>query len=579
MTTICSFAVSQGRLFLRAALAVAVFAGSVAMPDVAAAQGQAGTRTTRARLSADLKEQIATGNTIDQELIITGSREQVQRIVRRHGLDVILWLEGAGMIIAPASALAALADDIEADAISSNQLLTAQMAVTNETIGADLVQAGTWGEGATAYTGSGIGIALIDSGVADLPQLKGRIAARFDYVKPGGLGLDEFGHGTHVAGIIAAAGANKLDTTRGVAPGAHIVSFKVLDAQGKGTSASVILAIDAAIANKDKFNIKVINLSLGGAVLQPAADDPLCQAVERAFKAGITVVASAGNFGKTNDGTPIYGGVTTPGISPYAVTVGAVNTFGTPWREDDEVASYSSRGPTRFDNLIKPDLVAPGNKIDSLVAAGSTLVKTYPELVTGTGANARLRLSGTSMAAGVVSGAASLILEAHPGASPFTVRTALQLGAAEEEGGLIQAGAGSLDVAGSLSLGADSKGFAFANKALWQEALLAGDIVLTQTVVWGSSSWGTDETVVWGSSWGFDDTVVWGSSETVVWGSSETVVWGSSETVVWGSSETVVWGSAWGTDETVVWGSSSDETVVWGSNWGTDETGVWGVTR
>jgi serine protease AprX len=425
------------------------------------------------------------------------------------------------------------------------------------------VQSGAWDE--TAYTGSGIGIALIDSGVANLPQLRGRVAARFDYTRANGAGLDEYGHGTHVAGIIAAAGANRQDATRGVAPGAHIVSFKVLDAQGQGTAASVILAIDDAIRNKDKFNIKVINLSLGGAVLQPAADDPLCQAVERAFKAGITVVASAGNFGKTQEGTPIYGGVTTPGISPYAITVGALNTMGTPWREDDEVASYSSRGPTRFDHLIKPDLVAPGNKIDSLAAFGTTLVKKYPELVTGTGAEARLRLSGTSMAAGVVSGAASLILEAHPGASPFTVRTALQLGAAEEEGGLIQAGAGSLDVAGSLSLGADSKGVAFADKALWQEAFLSGAIVRAQTVVWGSN-WGTDDTVVWGSNTGTDDTVVWGSN----WGTDDTVVWGSSETVVWGSSETVVWGSS----ETVVWGSS--ETVVWGSNWGTDDTVVWG---
>src|SRR4029079_17441308 len=139
--------------------------------------------------------------------------------------------------------------------------------------------------------------------------------------------------------------------------------------------------------------IRVINLSLGGAVTQSYRDDPICQAVERAYRAGIVVVASAGNFGKTTDGKAIYGGITTPGISPFAITVGALNTKGTPFRSDDEVASYSSKGPTMVDHLVKPDLVAPGNKVLSLAAPGSTLVKDHPELVVGSGRSARLQLS------------------------------------------------------------------------------------------------------------------------------------------------------------------------------------------
>ncbi len=174
--------------------------------------------------------------------------------------------------------------------------------------------------------------------------------------------------------------------------------------------------------NRARYNIRVINLSLGGAVTQSYRDDPICQAVERAYRAGIVVVASAGNFGKTTDGQAIYGGVTTPGISPFAITVGALNTKGTPFRSDDEVASYSSKGPTLFDRLIKPDLVAPGSKILSLSAPGSTLAREHPELVIGSGREARLQLSGTSMAAAVVSGAVSLLLDAHSGLSPLPVR-------------------------------------------------------------------------------------------------------------------------------------------------------------
>src|SRR4029434_5563276 len=212
-------------------------------------------------------------------------------------------------------------------------------------------------------------------------------------------------------GIIAAAGRNPQDRTSGVAPGANIISLKVLDAKGQGVVGNVIEAIDYAITNKARYNIRVINMSLGGPVTQGWADDPLCQAVERAYRAGITVVASAGNFGKAEDGRPLYGGITTPGISPFAITVGALNTKGTPYRSDDEVASYSSKGPTMYDHLVKPDLVAPGNKILGLAVPGWTLVREHPELVVSMETGTRLQLSGTSMAAAVVSAAVSVLME------------------------------------------------------------------------------------------------------------------------------------------------------------------------
>src|SRR4030095_13020563 len=244
-----------------------------------------------------------------------------------------------------------------------------------------------------------------------MPEFRGRIIATRDFTDDRGPGIDLNGHGTHVAGIIAASGLNRFDESEGVAPGANIISLKVLDAEGRGVAGDVIEAIDWAVANRKRYNIKVINMSLGGPVTQGWRDDPLCQAVERAYRAGITVVTSAGNFGKAEDGRSIYGGITTPGISPFAITVGALNTKGTPYRSDDEVASYSSKGPTMYDHLVKPDLVAPGNKILGLAVPGSTIVREHPALVVSMPEGKRLQLSGTSMAAAVVSGAVGVLFE------------------------------------------------------------------------------------------------------------------------------------------------------------------------
>ena len=156
-------------------------------------------------------------------------------------------------------------------------------------------------------------------------------------------------------------------------------------------------------------------MSLGMAPTQSYKDDPVCQAVERAVRAGIVVVVSAGNYGQTPDGKIMLGSVTSPGISPYAITVGALRTNGTVDRDDDYVAPWSSKGPTHKDHLIKPDLVAPGSKIVSLLSPGSTLAKKYPERqVLGEGRNGYFQLSGTSQAAAVVSGAAALLLESQP---------------------------------------------------------------------------------------------------------------------------------------------------------------------
>ncbi len=564
---------SMAQLAARACVLLAVLLG---VADHADAQSR------RARLSRDLQERLSTGNRERTSVIVTGTGAQVDALAARHGLTVRRRLRTGAVLDVPAGALETVAADASVDAMSSNQPIRSQMGVTNQTIGADRVHAGTWAANVPGLTGRGIGVAVIDSGVAEVPELKKRVIFHKDFT---GTGLrDLHGHGTHVAGIIAAAGRH--DGTTGVAPGANIISLKVLDGEGMGDAGSVIEAIDFAIANKARFNIRVINLSLGGAPLQSWRDDPLCQAVERAYRAGIFVVAAAGNRGKLADGRSVYGGISTPGISPFAFTVGALNTKGTPWAGDDEVASYSSKGPTHIDDLIKPDLVAPGNRIRSLAAPGSTLVREHPELVID-GPNGReLELSGTSMAAGVVSGAAALLSEYRPSASHLPIRLKLQFGAEAIPGGLVQRGAGTLNVVGSLaaqsralkSAGTSPAPVVFAHRDVWTSGVKtqANTVVWGNRVVWGSTvAWGS--TVVWGNTvvWDADDTVVWGTSDTVVWGSDDTVVWGAGEFVGWKPNDSTVWGSTdtvvRGASDTVVWGS--DDTVVWGA----DDTVVWGA--
>jgi serine protease AprX len=442
--------------------------------------------------------------------------------------------------------------------------------VTNQAIGADQVQAGL--AGLPGLTGAGVGIAVIDSGIAQVPALHGRVVASVDFTDDRGRGGDQHGHGTHVAGIAAAAGTGAQDDTRGVAPGAHLVSLRVLDARGRGYADDVIEAIDWAIEHREQYQIGVINLSLGGPVLQSWRDDPLCQAVERAYRAGIVVVASAGNFGKDATGRAIYGGITAPGNSPFAITVGALNTAGTPWRSDDTRASYSSMGPTQIDHVIKPDLLAPGNRIRGLLAPGSTLATEHPELVTGHGVQARLELSGTSMAAPVVSGAIATLIEGtrlrgYSRWSPAAFRILLQFSAEPiVRDGILGSGAGSVNVAAA--------GYLQSSGAV-RTTLIAGESVATSQFFFGSSLlwsqarnilWGTDENILWGT----DKNILWGTGENILWGTGENILWGTDENILWGTGENILWGTAknilWGTNENILWGTG--ENILWGTTTG-----------
>src|SRR3989442_4391852 len=238
------------------------------------------------------------------------------------------------------------------------------MSVTNQSTAADQVQRGTSSEKDTVpgLTGQGIGIALVDSGVSPHQALGSRVVANVSFVTGDPSTADAFGHGTHIAGIMVgnAAAASGVTTAfnGGIAPGANIVNVRVLGRDGSGLTSDVIAGIDWVVANKATYNIRVMNLSLGHMVGESAATDPLGAAGERAGRAGIVGGASAGNRGQWATEVPILGGITSPGSSPHAITVGPLKTRVTVVRSDDTVTTYSSRGPTRYDLAVKPDVAA-----------------------------------------------------------------------------------------------------------------------------------------------------------------------------------------------------------------------------
>src|SRR5580704_8389949 len=297
----------------------------------------------------------------------------------------------------------------------------------------------------SGYTGEGIGVALIDSGVSNHPDLGGgprggsRVVWNQNFVSGSSSANDQYGHGTHIAGLIAGNGASSSGpmyshTFQGIAPEATLVNLRVLDQNGAGTDSSVIAAIYTAITLKSRFNIRVMNLSLGREVYESYRLDPLCQAAEAAWKNGIVVVESAGKNGRTQ-ASQGYGTVTSPGNDPYVITVGAMKPMGTPTRVDDLIASYSSKGPTAGDAVVKPDVVAPGNLLVSLEAPNSTLYNEfstnqvpYSYYVNGgssASSSSYFTLSGTSMAAGVVSGAVADLLQKSPRLTPDQVKARL----------------------------------------------------------------------------------------------------------------------------------------------------------
>jgi serine protease AprX len=490
------------------------------------------------------------------------------------------------------------------------------------------------------YTGAGIGIAVIDSGITtfhdDLtnttskvyPYGNQRVTKFVDFVNGRALPYDDNGHGSHVAGIITGNGKDSNGEKAGMAPGANIISLKVLDANGRGTISNIIAALNWVAANAATYKIKVVNMSVGAGVYESYWTDPLTLAAKAVTDQGITVVTAAGNMGKNAAGHIQYGAITAPANAPWVLTVGASSTMGTLTRSDDTMAGYSSNGPTFIDFGAKPDLVAPGTGTVSLAVPGSTFYITKTTaLIAGKlnlGFKPYLALSGTSMAAPVVTGTVALMLQANPNLTPNLIKAILQYTAQVYPGySPLRQGAGFLNSLGAVRLAkyyADPQegermpvqkvwsrqilwgnhrikgglikptANAWANNIVWGAAKTLGD--LGDNIVWGTACADlTCDNIVWGTA--ILDNIVWGTAcadlacDNIVWGTSmlDNIVWGTDcggadcETVIWGAADpldNIVWGTAdlgdnivWGTAnflDNIVWGTSADDDVTWGSS-------------
>jgi len=460
-------------------LAVALLS-LLALPNVALADDEPGGKIDPSVVTV-LE---ATGGTVAIPVMVNapGALDQVTATIPL-GVDVTLLplVDSVAAFLTPAEIAAlgnaAFVTTIVADNPVHGFDYRSTMDVTNLTIGLADVPAATDG---SRPAGAGVTVAVLDSGVATNTDLAAsRIVGWKDFVNDQPTPYDDAGHGTYVAGLIAGDGTASLPLEdggyatvqfRGVAPAANIVGIKVLDEVGQGRASAVIAGIAWAIVHKDDYNIRVLNISIGANPVGPIKHDPIAMAVEAAWQRGITVVCAAGNEGDFGSGS-----ILSPGNSPFVITVGATDTKQTADVGDDAVASYSSVGPTLFDEVAKPDLVAPGNRLISLRTQGSYLDMNFSENVipladfaptasaetSGTAVSNYLMLSGTSTSAPVVAGAAALMIGADPSLTPDDVKVRLMSTADPVAGATAnQQGAGTLDVDEALAATTQADGWA-----------------------------------------------------------------------------------------------------------------------
>jgi serine protease AprX len=482
----------------------------------------------------------------------------------------------------PLGSLLQVAAGSNVERISSDSPVKAHMDVAYRAIRADRAASlsGLWGAG---LTGKGIGIALIDTGAQLHPDFKRPVGSK-PIVEVEIVGhevgiADYFGHGTHVAGILYGNGFSSSDslsfrTFKGIAPGAQLVSIRVLAPDGSGYTSDVLAGIDWAVKNARTYNLRVINLSLGHPVYESYRTDPLCRAVEVAVRKGLVVVVAAGNDGTVGTG---FGTITSPGNAPSVITVGAMDDRNTVSATDDVLAWYSSKGPSLIDLVVKPDLVAPGTWIVSTRAVSSWLDTQHHELTLqiadykndpahGSEDGAYYTLAGTSMAAPMVAGTAALMLQKDPTLSPATVKARLMKSAFKDTRLVFETGAGALDsygavnATGSAQNASSPRGMVGSDGFIYiQDTAFLWGSSWSQTAIWGSGkgravgvsltpvpeSITSTNGAIWGGSSGSksltENPMVTGSG--AVWGGGGSVLRSTNGTV-W--SETALWGGAGG---------------------------------
>jgi serine protease AprX len=442
------------------------------------------------------------------------------------------------------------------------------------------------------YNGAGIGVAVIDSGINDshpdlwnAKETHSRVVYHQDFTGTpttnySGAQYDLYGHGTHVAGILGGNGYLSSGNYEGVAPAVTMVDLRALNALGVGTDSSVIAAIQEAIALQNRYNIQVINLSLGRGIYESYTQDPLCQAVEAAWQSGIVVVVAAGNYGRVSiDGSDGYGTVTAPGNDPFVITVGAMNSTGSTEQSAEVMTSYTSKGPTTYDHVVKPDIMAPGNNIVSLAAPGATLEALFPaQLVNGNnGQPDYFTLSGTSMATPVVSGTVALLIEQNGNLTPDQIKARLML---TSYGNFPTSTVATVPVLNETfteyyDLFSVGSGLLNVQAAIYNNNLAPSNVgaALSPSVTFSPSN-GT-VTLVDGNSSVPAWQVVWGSSS--VWAFS--AIWGNvnGDAVNWDIP--LPWNDDALTAFSLVWGSSTGTgpqatSLVWGAAELLDESGA-----
>ncbi|MCZ6697081.1 MAG: S8 family serine peptidase, partial [Acidobacteria bacterium] len=404
----------------------------------------------------------------------------------------------------PAAQISAFAEDPEIERVSLDAPVSAHLDVARMS-----VNAGSNFVTDSGFTGRGVGVAIIDTGVsghADLVRTKsGARLYEVEIVGSEAGVADYYGHGTHVAGILAGSGKLSSDrhsfrTFAGVAPGADIISLRALYPDGSGFTSDVIAAIDWVVAHKNDYNIRVLTLALGHPIFESYRTDPLCRAVRAATDAGILTVVAAGNEGAIGSG---FGTITSPGNEPTAITVGAMDDDGTAAITDDVLAWYSSRGPSLIDHIVKPDIVAPGTWIVSTRAYGSYLDTEYHSLTLlrdeykdepgkAVKDGDYFVLSGTSMATPMVAGAAALMLEKEPDLGPGDLKARLMASARKDDYLIFETGAGYLDVEAALQASGHAtftpSPYAFVQadgSVTIEDTGLIWNIEWTQGLIWG----------------------------------------------------------------------------------------------
>jgi serine protease AprX len=279
-----------------------------------------------------------------------------------------------------------------------------------------LEQTGSTRLAAAGDTGRGATVAVLDTGIDNLPDFSGRLIGGVDLTGGRNPFQDSYGHGTFVAGLIAGNGASSAGQYSGEAPGANLVSIKVAGASGTTDLANLILGLQWAVDYKISYGIKVLNMSLGFQAAMSTVINPLDQAAQAVWDAGIAVVVAAGNSG------PFNGTILSPGDDPLVITVGALDDMATSSLTDDEMCDFSSAGPTSADGFVKPDLVTSGRSVVSLAAPGSTIYDEHPSARVG---SANFVGSGTSFSSAITAGAAALVLAGNPGLTPNQIKARL----------------------------------------------------------------------------------------------------------------------------------------------------------